>query len=97
MTTAKERLQAHAEALRASSFWPYLCAPSDCSKAPHRGPEGPNEDMGQCGQCGSPSWSMRPWGETFGYHLDDCSLPIWHESRCQPGGTGHPDAPTIRG
>lgn len=63
----------------------------------HRGPEGPNEDLAQCWHCGDISFSMRPWGETFGHHLDDCSLPIDHESYCQPGGPGHPVAKKVRG
>ena len=68
-----------------------------CPMGPHRGPQGPNEDIGQCFYCGSPSWVMRPWGETFGEHAADCSLPIWHESYCEGGGTGHPEAPVVRG
>lgn len=63
----------------------------------HRPPEGPNEDMDQCPRCGSLSHTMRPVGETYGWHLKDCSLPERHESSCQPGGAGHPDAPLIRG
>lgn len=68
-----------------------------CRRGPHRGPEGPNEDLAQCGACLSPSWRMRPWGETFGLHDADCSLPIWHESYCVGGGNGHPAAPVVRG
>jgi hypothetical protein len=73
------------------------CRPSECPRGPHRGPEGPNEDLSQCLLCWSPSYSMRAWGETYGEHLPDCSLPIWHESYCEPGGHGHPKAPKIRG
>ena len=69
----------------------------DCPMAPHRLPEGPNEDVAQCGWCMSPMHVMRKWGETFGNHIPDCSLPIWHESYCKPGGEGHPVAPTVRG
>jgi hypothetical protein len=72
-------------------------SPEDCPYGPHRGPEGPNEDLAQCFPCGSPSYVMRPWGETFGHHLPDCSLPVWHERRCVGGGSGHPPAPTVRG
>jgi hypothetical protein len=72
---------------------PGLCP----AKGVHRGPEGPNEDLSQCFWCGSVSYAMRPWGETMGWHADDCSLPIWHEGHCAPGGNGHPAAPTIRG
>ena len=64
---------------------------------PHRGPEGPNEDVAQCFKCHSMTYTMRPWGETFGPHRPDCSLPIWHESYCQGGGDGHPEAPNQRG
>ena len=45
--------------------WPFdRVAPSQCPRSPHRGPTGPNEDMARCVFCGSPSWQMRPWGET---------------------------------
>ena len=86
------------DAARATSdWWARADDPANCPDAPHRGPQGPNEDLSQCWMCHLPSWRMRPWGETIGYHLDDCSLPIWHESYCQPGGNGHPPAPKIRG
>lgn len=78
-------------------IWEYSKNPSACPEAPHRGPQGPNEDLGVCWLCGTPSFTRRPEGETFGNHSDDCSLPIWHESYCQPGGNGHPPAPMIRG
>lgn len=39
-----------------------------CPRAPHRGPEGPNEDVSQCPLCWSLSWELRPEGETFGEH-----------------------------
>lgn len=68
-----------------------------CPHAPHRAPEGPNEDVGQCPWCWSLSWELRPEGQTFGHHLSDCSLPVRHESYCQPGGSGHPPAETVRG
>jgi hypothetical protein len=78
-------------------FRPIPIPQSECSRAPHRGPEGPNEDMSQCPQCWGFSWELRPEGETYGRHADDCSLPVRHESYCQPGGQGHPDAPKLRG
>lgn len=68
-----------------------------CPDAPHRGPEGPNEDIHQCPTCLAPSHRMRPEGQTYGLHLPDCSLPERHPSYCQPGGDGHPPAPLIRG
>jgi len=71
--------------------------PDSCPNGPHREPEGPNEDLAQCFRCWSPTYVMRPWGETFGRHLADCSLPVWHESHCVGGGSGHPDARLIRG
>lgn len=82
--------------------WPWgdVVRPEDCSinaREPHRPPEGPNEDVGQCPLCRSFMAVMRPWGETYGWHADDCALPIWHAGRCAPGGSGHPAAPTIRG
>lgn len=68
-----------------------------CPDKPHRGPEGPNEDIGQCQKCGSPCYRMRPAGEEFGGHAPDCSLPQRHESYCQPGGDGHPAPEVMRG
>lgn len=70
---------------------------TNCPRRPHRGPEGPNEDLSQCPLCWTISWQFRPVGETFGEHLPDCSLPYWHESFCEPGGNGHPPARKIRG
>lgn len=72
-------------------------SPWDCPDGPHRGPEGPNEDIGQCAKCWSMSHVMRPEGETFGHHRSDCSLPIRHGGECIGGGTGHPAAPKVRG
>lgn len=68
-----------------------------CPRWPHRGPEGPNEDLAQCGWCLGPDHSMRPANETYGLHLDDCSLPLDHEGSCVGGGQGHPPAEVIRG
>lgn len=81
----------------AQAWWVTGRTASTCPDAPHRGPEGPNEDIGQCWTCGSLSFNMRPPGETFGEHLDDCSLPERHERACQPGGSGHPPSRKIRG
>lgn len=63
----------------------------------HRPPQGPNEDLAVCGSCGSLTYAMRPPNETYGLHLPDCSLPMGHESFCEPGGAGHPRAEVIRG
>lgn len=72
--------------------------PRECPKRDeHREPQGPNEDLAQCWWCGAITYTMRPWGETFGTHLDDCSLPIWHSGYCVGGGSGHPVAPKVRG
>lgn len=68
-----------------------------CKSGPHRLPEGPNEDVGQCPDCWCPIGVMRPEGETFGDHLADCSLPIRHPGYCEPGGSGHPRAEHVRG
>lgn len=76
-------------------FLPHTSAA--CPDAPHRGPQGPNEDLSQCPRCLSPSWSLRPPGQTYGVHLADCSLPERHSSYCKPGGAGHPVAKTVRG
>lgn len=71
--------------------------PADCPDGPHRGPQGPNEDLGQCRKCGMPSHWPRPEGEEFGGHLPDCRLPRRHESYCESGGAGHPPAEKTRG
>lgn len=69
----------------------------DCPDAPHRPPQGPNEDICVCYRCGSGSWEKRPKGETFGLHADDCSLHENHIDYCLPGGVGHARASKIRG
>lgn len=74
-----------------------LPAGTPCPDGPHRGPQGPNEDLGQCSKCGSMGFSIRPAGEEFGGHVDDCSLPQDHQSYCQPGGAGHPPPRLMRG
>ena len=71
--------------------------PEECIAGPHRGPQGPNEDIAVCWYCGSPSYSLRPEGETFGEHAPDCSLPERHHGYCEGGGHGHPKANKIRG
>jgi hypothetical protein len=76
--------------------WPPISR-ADCPAGPHRGPEGPNEDIAQCHQCWSVDHALRPEGETWGDHLADCSLPLRHESYCVGGGPGHPPAAKIRG
>lgn len=78
-------------------FLDYLGRRDECPEGPHRGPQGPNEDIAQCGRCLSISHSLRPASETFGYHLADCSLPVRHEGYCVGGGSGHEPAATIRG
>lgn len=70
---------------------------AQCPDGPHRGPQGPNEDLGQCSQCWSPSYAMRPTDEQIGLHADDCALPISHESYCVGGGSGHAPLPVVRG
>ena len=72
----------------ATKPWFPSSLPSDCPNGPHRGPQGPNEDVAQCPVCWSLSWCKRPSGETFGHHRPDCSLPIDHESYCQPEPVG---------
>jgi len=71
--------------------------PGECPDQPHRGPQGPNEDLAQCIKCMRISWSKRPAGQTFGLHSADCSLPADHESYCVGGGIGHEPAPIVRG
>lgn len=61
---------------------------SECDE-PHRGPQGPNEDMGVCSKCWGMSWALRPDDESFGWHISDCSLDLRHESYCVGGGNGH--------
>lgn len=75
--------------------WPYMFG--NCPIGPHRGPQGPNEDLAQCAGCGSVSYAMRPEGETYGLHAADCSLPNRHPGHCEGGGAGHLPAPTVRG
>ena len=55
--------------------WPWQIESKDCTET-HRGPQGPNEDLSQCWQCGTPTYRLRPVGETFGEHQADCSLPV---------------------
>lgn len=75
---------------------PPLCTDTEpCSE--HRQPEGPNEDIGWCSKCQRPVGVLRPQGETYGLHADDCSLPNRHRGRCVGGGDGHPPAELIRG
>lgn len=71
--------------------------PDQCPEGPHRGPQGPCEDLSQCGRCWMPSFALRPAGETFGEHADDCSLPAVHEGWCVGGGSGHPPSRLVRG
>lgn len=68
-----------------------------CPLGPHRGPEGPCEDLAQCPQCGAPTWSMRPPGEVYGGHAPDCAAPERHEGHCPPGGEGHGEPVLVRG
>lgn len=68
-----------------------------CPDGPHRGPQGPNEDLAQCHTCWSVNYALRPDGETYGDHLPDCSLPLRHGGYCVPGGTGHPPSEHVRG
>jgi hypothetical protein len=69
----------------------------DCANAPHRGPQGPNEDLAQCPICWAVDHALRPVGETFGQHIPDCSLPLRHYGYCKPGGNGHPRSEHERG
>lgn len=78
-------------------FMDYVGRESECPQGPHRPPQGPNEDVAQCGRCLSLTFAMRPEGETFGHHLPDCSLPERHQGYCVGGGSGHPPAKKIRG
>ena len=78
-----------------STWFDFISDREHCPDGPHRGPEGPNEDLSQCSRCLSPSWAMRPDGEEFGGHIADCSLPRRHEGYCVGGGSGHP-APKVR-
>lgn len=47
--------------------------------------------------CYAPVAVMRPVGETYGLHDDDCSLPERHFGECVGGGAGHPVAVLVRG
>lgn len=72
--------------------------PSECTED-HPDLAGPNMDIGQCARCWMPMGAMRPDGESYGWHLDDCSLPMRHAGYCEPGGSGHvmPDGWKLRG
>lgn len=68
--------------------WLFPKEPEECEYE-HRGPQGPNEDISVCNQCGMPTFSRRPVGESFGWHIADCSLPMRHLGYCVGGGEGH--------
>lgn len=70
-----------------AAFWPLV--PMECP-AVHPKVEGPCVDIAQCQQCGTPMGVLRPPGETWGRHIDDCCLPERHYGYCLPGGKGHP-------
>jgi hypothetical protein len=79
-------------------FWALQHPGEPCPQGSHGTPAlGPNEDTGVCVTCGFPVPVMRPVGETYGLHLDDCSLPERHRGRCVGGGEGHPPAALVRG
>lgn len=63
--------------------------PMDECPKDHSRRHGPCTDTGQCSGCGFPVPSMRPDGETYGLHADDCASPERHWGPCEPGGTGH--------
>lgn len=79
------------------SPFPSFGTQTPCPRGPHRGPQGPNEDLDQCPECWGISHALRPEGQTYGDHLPDCSLPLRHESYCAPGGAGHPPSQHVRG
>lgn len=76
----------------------YEYAPEDCPED-HLDVAGPNMDVGMCSRCGWPCGVRRPYGESFGWHADDCSLPLTHLGHCGHGGKGHaiPEGWVIRG
>ncbi|MET4703119.1 hypothetical protein ABIB54_000573 [Frigoribacterium sp. UYMn621] len=78
------------------SFFPFI-DPAECANE-HRPPAGPNMDISVC-RCGMPIGVMRPKGQSFGWHADDCSLHVNHPGYCVGGGNGHtiPEGETIRG
>lgn len=73
-----------------ATFWPWPSEPEDCARLGHGRRHGPCTDVGQCGGCGSPVPAMRPAGETYGFHADDCASEERHYGPCEPGGDGHP-------
>ena len=70
------------------SAWYARVSPEACTRE-HPNLVGPCVDVGQCPECWMPCGSMRPPGETFGFHARDCSLPERHYGECVGGGTGH--------
>ncbi|MCE3550713.1 hypothetical protein LWC33_04490 [Pseudonocardia sp. RS11V-5] len=51
--------------------WPPIPA-GECPHGPHRGPQGPDEDLSQCPQCWSASWTFRAEGDSSGEYLPYC-------------------------
>lgn len=68
---------------------PEPVSPDDCTSPAHGREFGPCTDVGQC-RCGMPVAALRPRGETYGFHADDCASEERHYGSCEPGGTGHP-------
>ena len=68
---------------------PEPVSPDDCTSPSHDRKFGPCTDVGQC-RCGMPVAALRPNGETYGFHADDCASPERHYGPCSPGGDGHP-------
>lgn len=61
----------------------------ECPLEIHPEVAGPNMDLGQCRFCGAPMGVKRSVGESFGWHIADCSLDFGHAGRCIGGGEGH--------
>lgn len=80
----------YADHVSCAGCWAVRERPTTPECGPHRAPEGPCEDIGQCNTCKRPTFAMRPPGECYGHHAPDCSLPERHERGCVGGGNGHP-------
>lgn len=100
LTAALRVLRAQIEAEREREALAFMrdpsVSPTTCKYGPHRGPQGPNEDLAQCFRCGAVSHRMRAWGDTFGAHSIDCGLPIWHGDYCSRANVPHVTSALVR-
>lgn len=88
----EERAEAVRKALRDAPQGPvpqHVEDPDECTSLHHQNQHGPCTDTGQCPLCHFPVPRLRPKGETYGLHAEDCALPERHYGPCEHGGAGH--------